>query len=176
MTETRDDLDRLLHAHADEWRRRVGAPAIPRSIADLLATREVVAPARRRAWTVAAAALATSAAVALVALIPPHRPTVTEQAVPATERVSALVGVWAVTADGEPTSTRLRVDADGLSVWRACGEVHGHWRASPDGGFVASFTSFSGACATTQTQAAAETALTAQPWISQARRFHISAA
>ena len=175
MPEPDGDLEGSLRSYANDWRRQVGAPT-PVSIARLLATRGVVAPARRhRAWVLAAAALAASAGVALVVLIPRHRPAAAEPATPATQRVSALVGLWAVTAGGEPSSTRLQVDADSLRVWRACGDVSGHWRASPEGGFVASFNAFSGPCSTAQTQAAAAQTLSSLPWISNARGFRITA-
>jgi hypothetical protein len=55
-----------------------------------------------------------------------------------------LIGSWTVTEADEEQGVVLRLAADGLRLFGACGSVNGDWRASTDGLFVGH--TFGGGC------------------------------
>jgi hypothetical protein len=57
-----------------------------------------------------------------------------------------LIGSWTVTDAGEEPGAVLRLSADGVILFRACGFASGSWRADPDGLFVAELSSAHTGC------------------------------
>jgi hypothetical protein len=88
-----------------------------------------------------------------------------------TVRVSDLVGRWAVHASGEPTTTRLVLDAhQGVTIFHACGVLSGNWRAAADGAFITSMYGGSGPCF-----AGTASPFAALSWLWKATTFRSSA-
>lgn len=81
-----------------------------------------------------------------------------------------LIGIWRVTGTDEAPGTLLRLDPAQLSLWRACGQLDGSWRADQAGNLVADAgQSGSGSCFTGH-----DTALTMRPaWLAAATAFRV---
>jgi hypothetical protein len=79
-----------------------------------------------------------------------------------------LIGLWTVTDAGEQRGAVLRLAADSVSLWRACGHLEGSWRATREGLFVATTFAGDGSCAS-------DGSLRRPRWLESAARFRVRA-
>ncbi|MDX6210832.1 MAG: hypothetical protein QOE24_3223 [Frankiales bacterium] len=138
------------------------APAVARSVeASTEVSTEAAPTTTSRGTAVSTSPVASATSAARSSTPPPAK----------AGKVSDLVGRWAVHASGEPTTTRLVLDAhQGLSIFHACGVLSGSWRAAADGAFITSMSGGSGTCF-----ASTASPFTALPWLWKATTFRSSA-
>ncbi|MDQ1714068.1 MAG: hypothetical protein QOC60_13 [Frankiaceae bacterium] len=59
------------------------------------------------------------------------------------------MGMWAITAPGESSTSRLANNGGAMTLWQKCGQSSGIFRAARSGEFTGWFSSFAAACAAT---------------------------
>jgi hypothetical protein len=88
----------------------------------------------------------------------------------ATYDPTAMVGLWRVEANGEATSTALRLGYD-LVLWRRCATFDGEWRATTSGNLLADRSGWSARCS------AQKTGSTDLPeWLRRATTYRVAGA
>jgi len=91
------------------------------------------------------------------------------------QRVSALVGLWAVSSNGESAQAVLKPSGE-LTLAEPCGLFRGAWRALPDATFVASLSLAPTGCVSDSIRNNYNDVSAAVPWVVRVSKFEVSTA